>query len=76
MRAMDGSLLEPLALGALVVAMIVTLYDMRASLRPAACPECRHCREVAEQEAALQERLAREYARRNHLDDDDDRRIG
>jgi hypothetical protein len=74
--AMDGSLLEPLALAALVVAMIVTLYDMRASLRPAACPECRHCRKVAEQETVLQERLAREYARRNHLDDDDDPRIG
>jgi MinD superfamily P-loop ATPase len=73
---MDGSLVEPLALGALLVAMIVTVYDMRASLRPAACPECGHCREVAEREAALQERLAREYAKRNHLDDDDDRRIG
>ena len=73
---MDGSLVEPLALGALLVAMIVTAYDMRASLRPAACPECGHCREVAAREAALQEQLAREYARRNHLDDDDDRRIG
>jgi hypothetical protein len=73
---MDGSLLQPLGLAALVIAMIVTLYDMGASLRPAACPECRHCRELAEADARRQEALAREYAHRHGLDDDDDRRIG
>jgi hypothetical protein len=73
---MDGTLLQPLGLGALVIAMIVTLYDMGASLRPAACPECRHCRELAEDNARRQEALTKEYARRHGLDDDDDRRIG
>lgn len=67
-----------LGLGALVVAMIVTLYEMRTALQPATCPECGHCRERAAEEARLQDRLAREYARRNGLesDDEDDRRIG
>jgi hypothetical protein len=75
---MDGSLLQPLGLGALVVAMIVTLYDMGAALRPVACPECRHCQERALEDARHQDQLAREYARRNGLDndEDDDRRIG
>jgi hypothetical protein len=74
---MDGSMLQ-LGLWALVVAMIVTLYDMRSALRPAACPECSHCRQRAAEEARLQDRLAREYARRHGLesDDEDDRRIG
>jgi hypothetical protein len=75
---MDGSVLAPLGLAALVGAMIITLYDMGVSLRPAACPECSHCRALAEADAAEQERLAREYARRVGLsdEDDDDRRIG
>jgi hypothetical protein len=75
---MDGSMLQPIGLGALVVAMIVTLYDMGASLRPSSCPECQHCREVAADDARLQEQLAREYAQRHGLeaDDEDDRRIG
>jgi len=73
---MDGSMLQHLGLGALVIAMILTLYDMGAALRPATCPECRHCRELAEDKARRQEALSREYARRHHLDDDDDRRIG
>jgi hypothetical protein len=76
--AMDVSMLQPLGLGAVIVAMIVTLYDMRVALRPATCPECRHCQARAEEEARLQDHLAREYARRNGLDidEDDDRRIG
>lgn len=70
-------MLQPLALVALLVAMIVTLYEMGASLRPARCVECSHCRALAAEEARLQERLSREYARRAGLDDeDDDRRIG
>jgi hypothetical protein len=74
---MDGSILVPLSLVSLVVAMILTLYDMRSSLGPAACPECAHCRTRAEDEARTQERLSREYARKIGLrDEDDDRRIG
>lgn len=70
-------MLQPLAVVALLVAMIVSLYDMGASLRPARCAECSHCRTLAAEEARRQERLSREYARRVGLDDeDDDRRIG
>ena len=63
---------------ALAVAMIITLYEMGAALRPTTCPECSHCRAVAEAEAREQERLSREYARRVGLpdEDDDDHRIG
>ena len=63
---------------ALVGAMIITHYEMGASLRPAACPECHHCRQRADEESRDQERLAREYAKQIGLPDkdDDDRRIG
>jgi hypothetical protein len=75
---MDGSMLQILGLVALVGAMIITLYEMGTSLRPATCPECSHCRELAEAEARDQERLASEYSKRVGLPDkdDDDRRIG
>jgi hypothetical protein len=71
-------MLQPIGLVALTVAMIVTLYEMGASLRPAVCAECPHCRQLAEEDAVRQERLSREYARRNGIDadDDDERRIG
>jgi hypothetical protein len=45
---MDGSMLQILGLVALVGAMIITLYDMGAALRPATCTECPHCRSLAE----------------------------
>lgn len=75
---MDLSMLQPLGLLALVVAMIITMYDMGASLRPGTCPECSHCRAAAEADARERERLAREYARSVGLrdDEDDDRKIG
>jgi hypothetical protein len=75
---MDGSLLQPLGLAALVGAMILTLYEMGSALRPVTCPECSHCRAIAEADAREQERLAREYSRRAGLPDhdDDDRKIG
>ena len=73
------ALILPLALIAVAIAIAVTLYEMGQSLRPAACPECGHCRAIAEHEARTQERLTREYARRVGLEDDeddeDDRRI-
>jgi hypothetical protein len=73
---MDGSMLQILGLVALVGAMIITLYDMGAALRPATCAECPHCRSLAEAKAREQERLAREYSARVGLpDEDDDRRI-
>jgi hypothetical protein len=74
---MDGSMLPILGLVALVGAMIITIYDMRAALRPATCAECPHCRSRAAAEAVEQERLAREYSAKVGLpeEDDDDRRI-
>jgi len=70
-------MLQSIGLVALVVAMILTLYDMGASLRPSVCSECPHCRQRAEEDARRQEQLSREYARRHRidLDDEDDRRI-
>jgi hypothetical protein len=55
----------------------MTLYEMGSALRPATCPECSHCRALAESRAREQERLAREYANQIGLpeDDDDDRVI-
>ena len=75
---MDGSILQPLGLIAVAVAMVLTLYDMRSSLRPATCPECAHCLAVAEEQARIQAQLTRDYARRVGLEDDEDdhRRIG
>jgi hypothetical protein len=75
---MDGSLLQPFGIVALVGAMIITLYEMGAALRPVTCPECHHCRTLAAEAAREQERLAREYAKRIGLSDkdDDDRTIG
>ncbi len=66
---MDASILQTLALIAVAIAIVVTMYEMGQSLRPAVCPECSHCRAIAEHEAQVQERLTREYARRVGLDD-------
>lgn len=74
---MDQSLIATLGLIALLLAMLITLYDMGSALKPSTCPECGHCRALAAAAAAEQERLNRDYARRMGLeDDDDDRRIG
>jgi hypothetical protein len=74
---METSLLPSVGLLALVVAMIITLYDMGTALKPSTCPDCPHCRALAEAAAREQERLNREYAKRMGLldDEDDDRRI-
>jgi hypothetical protein len=73
---MDQTLILSVGLFAVFVAMVITLYDMGTSLKPAACPECAHCRAIAAAAAREQERLDREYARRIGLaDEDDDRRI-
>lgn len=71
-------MLQQVGLVALVGAMLITIYEMGASLRPATCPECHHCLGRAEAEARDQERLAREYSKQIGLpdQDDDDRRIG
>jgi hypothetical protein len=77
---MDTSIV-PLVLVALVAGMVGTWHELRASLEPAACTECPHCRDrKAAQLAAEQEHVRRQaelrswYARRNGLDDEDERR--
>ena len=76
---MDVSTLQLAGLLAVGSAMIITLYDMGAALKPVACAECPHCRAAAAAEAREQDRLRREYAQRVGLptnDDEDDRKIG
>jgi hypothetical protein len=74
---MEGSMLQILGLVALAVAMILTMYDLRLALSPETCTECPHCRARAEADRRRQEELARDYAKRIGLDEeDDDRKIG
>jgi hypothetical protein len=75
---MDGSTIQVLGVVALAIAMVMTLFEMRVSLQPESCAECPHCQARQEAERCLQEDLARQYARRHHLDrdDEDDRKIG
>lgn len=68
---MDIGLLQ-VALVAAIVALIVTFYEMRASLAPATCSECAHCRALAVERAERERELQTWYARRHGLDGDDD----
>jgi hypothetical protein len=65
------------ALIATLVAMILVAFEMRASLTPAACPECAHCKAVAHERARREQELQARYAREQRLevDEDDDRRL-
>ena len=69
---MDGSILQ-IGLLALIGAMILTMHEMGAALRPVTCPECAHCQARLEADRRTQEELAREYARKMNLPEDDDR---
>jgi hypothetical protein len=73
---MDSLFMSPVTLIALAAGIIAAAYEMRASLEPAHCPECPHCRAAALERESQQRDLQEQYARRNRLDDDDDRRIG
>jgi len=68
-------MLQSAGLIALAVAMILTVYDLRASLAPETCDECPHCRARKEEDRRRQEELAREYARKNGLDQDEEHRL-
>jgi len=75
--------ITPLLLFAFVAAMAGTWVELRSSLEPATCAECPHCqalldtrRREREAEARRQAELRSAYARREGLDDEDDRRIG
>ena len=76
---MDTTVFPPVALVALIVAMLITAYELHASLTPISCNECPHCRDVAAERKARELELQTWYARTHGLDgddDDDDRRIG
>ena len=75
---MDSLFIQPVTLIALAAGIIAAAYELRTSLEPANCPECPHCLAAATERAAKQRDLQEQYARRHHLDanDDDDRRIG
>lgn len=68
---MDIGILQ-LALVSAIVALIVTFYEMRASLAPATCAECPHCRAAATERAQRERELQTWYAREHGLDSDDD----
>jgi hypothetical protein len=72
---MDSLITQPITLVALAAAIIVTAYEMRTALEPAHCPECPHCRAAALEREARQRDLQRDYARRNHIEEDDDDRL-
>jgi hypothetical protein len=72
---MDSLITQPITLVALAAAIIVTAYEMRTALEPAHCPECPHCRAAAHEREARQRDLQRDYARRNHIEEDDDDRL-
>jgi len=68
-------MLQSAGLIAIAVAMILTIYDLRASLEPETCAECPHCLARKEANRRRQEELAREYARKNGLDQDEEHRL-
>ena len=68
---MDTGILQ-LGLFATVVAMILTLYELRAALAPASCDECPHCRQIETERRRRDEELQRSYAREHRLDPGDD----
>lgn len=74
---MEFASIQPIVLLALFVAILLTAYEMRASLRPTSCPECPHCKAAIADRARREHELETWYARSHGLDDDDDdRRIG
>jgi hypothetical protein len=74
---MESVLVTPLVPIALLVAIVITAFEMRASLAPSSCPECPHCRALAEERERRDRELQTWYARSQQLDDeDDDRKIG
>jgi hypothetical protein len=73
--------IAPLLLVAFAAGLWGTWTELRSSLKPVTCAECPHCRALlaarsreAEDESRRQLELQSWYARRNPLDDDDDRR--
>jgi hypothetical protein len=68
---MDTGTLQ-FALGAVVVAMLVMLYELRASLAPPVCGECPHCRAIVLERARRDEDLQTWYARKHGLEVDDE----
>ena len=70
---MDPSIASFLMLGFLV-ALGLTLYEMRTSLGAPVCAECSHCRALALAKEREQAELQEQYAKRWNLSDEEDRR--
>ena len=70
---MDPSIASFLMLGFLV-ALGLTLYEMRTSLAAPVCAECSHCRAMALAKEREQAELQEWYAERWHLKDRDEDR--
>jgi hypothetical protein len=73
--------IAPLLLVAFAVGLWGTWTELRNSLKPVTCGECPHCRarlaaesREAQDAARRQLELHSLYAKRNQLEDDDDRR--
>ena len=75
---MDPQVMPYVVFISLLVAIVVTLYEMGHSVQPDTCPECPHCQAVAAERERVDEELSRTYAREHGLlpDEDDHRRIG
>jgi len=72
---MDPTFAPILFLGFLL-AIGLTGLELRAAAEPPACPQCGHCRQVAETKRQREAELRESYARRWGLGEreDDDRR--
>jgi hypothetical protein len=68
---MDPSIASMLGIGFLI-ALGLSAYEVRASLRPPVCAECPHCRAMARAKAQEQAELQDWYAHRWNLNDRDD----
>lgn len=75
---MDSELFSSLVPLALLVAIVLTAYEMRTSLEPDSCAECPHCQDLAAERERRDQELQAWYARSKGIDpdEDDDRRIG
>jgi len=75
---MESELFSTLVPLALLVAIVLTAYEMRVSLEPPSCAECPHCQALAAERERRDQELQTWYARSEGIDpdEDDDRRIG
>ena len=69
--------ITPLLLLGFLIALAVSMYELKGSLAAPVCPQCVHCKTIAREKAQQQQELNDWYARRwrfEERDDDDLRR--